>query len=79
VVSKYAVNYVRGLQEVGDEEGNSPANRRLKVSSCCKHYTAYDVDKWKNVDRFHFDAKVPYCFIYLFNCGVVIINYHHYY
>ncbi|PNT57483.2 hypothetical protein POPTR_001G294700v4 [Populus trichocarpa] len=56
VVSKYAVNYVRGLQEVG-EEGNSTGNR-LKVSSCCKHYTAYDIDKWKGVDRFHFDAKV---------------------
>jgi beta-D-xylosidase 4 len=56
VVSKYAVNYVRGLQEVG-KEGNSTGNR-LKVSSCCKHYTAYDLDKWKGVDRFHFDAKV---------------------
>jgi beta-D-xylosidase 4 len=56
VVSKYAVNYVRGLQEV-DEGGNSTGDK-LKVSSCCKHYTAYDVDKWKGVDRFHFDAKV---------------------
>lgn len=56
VVSKYAVNYVRGLQEVG-QEGNF-TNERLKVSSCCKHYTAYDVDNWKGVDRFHFDAKV---------------------
>ncbi|KAG6652601.1 hypothetical protein I3843_05G017400 [Carya illinoinensis] len=57
VVSRYAVNYVRGLQEVG-EEGSTSGRDRLKVSSCCKHYTAYDVDKWKNVDRFHFDAKV---------------------
>lgn len=72
MVSKYAVNYVQGLQEVGDEEGNSTANRRLKVSSCCKHYTAYDVDKWKDVDRFHFDAKVLCCF-YLFNCGVGLL------
>ncbi|KNA05122.1 hypothetical protein SOVF_193270 [Spinacia oleracea] len=54
VVSKYAVNYVRGLQEV-DIHGN---RNMLKVSSCCKHYTAYDVDNWKGVDRFHFDAKV---------------------
>ncbi|XP_057965994.1 probable beta-D-xylosidase 5 [Malania oleifera] len=52
VVSKYAVSYVRGLQE-----GNLTGDR-LKVSSCCKHYTAYDVDNWKGVDRFHFDAKV---------------------
>ncbi|GFY90052.1 glycosyl hydrolase family protein [Actinidia rufa] len=59
VVSKYAVNYVRGLQEVGPE-GNfsNESNDQLKVSSCCKHYTAYDVDNWKGVDRFHFDAKV---------------------
>ncbi|KAL5855335.1 hypothetical protein ACOSQ3_005176 [Xanthoceras sorbifolium] len=56
VVSKYAVNYVRGLQEVGD--GENSTNNRLKVSSCCKHYTAYDVDNWKGIDRFHFDAKV---------------------
>lgn len=57
VVSKYAVNYVRGLQEVGEEE-NCTRGDKLKVSSCCKHYTAYDLDKWKDVDRFHFDAKV---------------------
>ncbi|KAJ9175155.1 hypothetical protein P3X46_013734 [Hevea brasiliensis] len=57
VVSRYAVNYVRGLQEVG-EEGNFTTDDKLKVSSCCKHYTAYDLDKWKGVDRFHFDAKV---------------------
>ncbi|GMJ06826.1 hypothetical protein like AT3G19620 [Hibiscus trionum] len=54
VVSKYAVNYVRGLQEVGSAGDGD----RLKVSSCCKHYTAYDLDNWKGVDRFHFDAKV---------------------
>ncbi|GLU03345.1 hypothetical protein SLE2022_205480 [Rubroshorea leprosula] len=53
VVSKYAINYVRGLQEV-----TNSSNDRLKVSSCCKHYTAYDVDKWKGIDRFHFDAQV---------------------
>ncbi|TXG64130.1 hypothetical protein EZV62_011124 [Acer yangbiense] len=58
VVSKYAVNYVRGLQEVSDTIGENSTSNRLKVSSCCKHYTAYDVDKWKGIDRFHFDAKV---------------------
>lgn len=55
VVSKYSVNYVKGLQDVHEAGGKS---RRLKVSSCCKHYTAYDLDNWKGVDRFHFDAKV---------------------
>ncbi|KAL2948405.1 hypothetical protein AAZX31_20G121800 [Glycine max] len=56
VVSRYAVMYVRGLQEVEDEA--SAKADRLKVSSCCKHYTAYDLDNWKGIDRFHFDAKV---------------------
>ena len=56
VVSKYVVNYVKGLLKV-DPEGNF-SNDKLKVSSCCKHYTAYDVDNWKEVDRFYFDAKV---------------------
>ncbi|XP_022727079.1 probable beta-D-xylosidase 5 isoform X1 [Durio zibethinus] len=56
VVSRYAVNYVRGLQEVGGEANST--NDKLKVSSCCKHYTAYDLDNWQGVDRFHFDAKV---------------------
>ncbi|KAL1296133.1 hypothetical protein HN51_056881 [Arachis hypogaea] len=56
VVSRYAVKYVKGLQEVPDE-ASSKADR-LKVSSCCKHYTAYDLDNWKGIDRFHFDAKV---------------------
>ncbi|KAK7280258.1 hypothetical protein RJT34_25320 [Clitoria ternatea] len=57
VVSTYAVKYVRGLQEVADDEASAKADR-LKVSSCCKHYTAYDLDNWKGIDRFHFDAKV---------------------
>ena len=30
----------------------------LKVAACCKHYTAYDVDNWKGVERYTFDAKV---------------------
>lgn len=48
----YAVNYVRGLQGT---EGN-----RLKVAACCKHFTAYDLDNWNGVDRFHFNAQVIY-------------------
>ncbi|KAJ4825741.1 hypothetical protein Tsubulata_039088 [Turnera subulata] len=30
----------------------------VKVSSCCKHYAAYDVDNWKGVERYSFDARV---------------------
>lgn len=51
--SKYATGYVRGLQQT---DGGDP--NRLKVAACCKHYTAYDVDNWKGVDRYHFNAQV---------------------
>jgi beta-glucosidase-like glycosyl hydrolase len=51
LAGKYAAAYVRGLQ--GDGAGN-----RLKVAACCKHYTAYDLDNWHGVDRFHFNARV---------------------
>lgn len=51
--SKYGSSYVKGLQETDDGNPN-----RLKVAACCKHYTAYDVDNWKGVDRYHFDAQV---------------------
>lgn len=51
--SKYATSYVKGLQERDDGDKD-----RLKVGACCKHYTAYDVDNWKGIDRYHFNAVV---------------------
>ncbi|TXG53852.1 hypothetical protein EZV62_019108 [Acer yangbiense] len=51
--SKYASGYVKGLQQSDDIDPN-----RLKVAACCKHYTAYDLDNWKGVDRYHFNAVV---------------------
>nr|AGR44452.1 alpha-L-arabinofuranosidase/beta-D-xylosidase 2 [Pyrus x bretschneideri] len=51
LAAKYGARYVKGLQ--GDGAGN-----RLKVAACCKHYTAYDLDNWNGVDRFHFNARV---------------------
>lgn len=53
LTSKYGSQYVKGLQQSDDGNPNN-----LKVAACCKHYTAYDVDNWKGVDRFHFDAVV---------------------
>ena len=52
VAGKYAASYVRGLQ------GND--GDRLKVAACCKHFTAYDLDNWNGVDRFHFNAQVHF-------------------
>ncbi|KAK7392248.1 hypothetical protein VNO78_20680 [Psophocarpus tetragonolobus] len=50
LAGRYAASYVRGLQGT---DGN-----RLKVAASCKHFTAYDLDNWNGVDRFHFNAKV---------------------
>ncbi|CAM0901913.1 unnamed protein product [Alopecurus aequalis] len=55
LASRYAVGYVLGLQDAG--AGNA-TDGALKVAACCKHYTAYDVDNWKGVERYTFDAKV---------------------
>ncbi|KAF0890815.1 hypothetical protein E2562_004299 [Oryza meyeriana var. granulata] len=54
LASKYAVGYVTGLQNAGGGSGGDA----LKVAACCKHYTAYDVDNWKGVERYTFDAVV---------------------
>ncbi|TKY52465.1 beta-D-xylosidase 2 [Spatholobus suberectus] len=50
LAGRYAASYVRGLQGT---DGN-----RLKVAASCKHFTAYDLDNWNGVDRFHFNAQV---------------------
>ncbi|MED6221861.1 Endo-1,4-beta-xylanase 2, variant 2 [Stylosanthes scabra] len=52
LTSKYAAGYVRGLQQT-DGGGDN-----LKVAACCKHYTAYDVDNWKGIQRYTFNAVV---------------------
>ncbi|KAG0482337.1 hypothetical protein HPP92_010421 [Vanilla planifolia] len=54
LAGKYAASYVRGLQQ---PSGGRSGHLRLKVAACCKHYTAYDLDNWHGVDRFHFNAK----------------------
>jgi xylan 1,4-beta-xylosidase len=51
LASKYATGYVKGLQETGHPD-------TLKVAACCKHYTAYDVDNWKGIQRYTFNAVV---------------------
>ncbi|CAK7355190.1 unnamed protein product [Dovyalis caffra] len=59
IVGAYGVNYVRGLQDVEGTENYTDLNSRpLKVSSCCKHYPAYDLDKWNGTDLLIFYARV---------------------
>lgn len=51
--SKYGAAFVRGLQQSDDGD-----KQKLKVAACCKHYTAYDVDNWRGIQRYNFNAKV---------------------
>lgn len=78
VIGKYAVNFVRGLQDVEGTENTQDLNTRpLKVAACCKHYAAYDVDNWKGVDRTHFDSRVRilhyFCTLYFIYEVYIII------
>ncbi|KAK6131145.1 hypothetical protein DH2020_035113 [Rehmannia glutinosa] len=46
-------------EAIGDSfEGGDLKDGHLKVSACCKHFTAYDLDNWKGIDRFTFNAHV---------------------
>ncbi|KAL2317715.1 hypothetical protein Fmac_031591 [Flemingia macrophylla] len=56
VNGKYSVAFVRGVQ--GDSFKGGKLGERLQASACCKHFTAYDLDHWKGIDRFVFDARV---------------------
>lgn len=75
-VGRYAVNFVRGMQDlIGNETSKDPNTRSLKVSTCCKHYAAYDLDSWSTsgslaTDRLHFNSDVSTCMliIYILHC-----------
>ncbi|CAN1190357.1 Probable beta-D-xylosidase 7 [Linum perenne] len=61
LTSQYSVSYVRGIQGHsfnGSSGYDHDDDDQLQASACCKHFTAYDLDHWKGVDRFVFDAKV---------------------
>ncbi|GJN26924.1 hypothetical protein PR202_gb14891 [Eleusine coracana subsp. coracana] len=52
VAAAYSIEYVKGFQ---GEYGN---DGRIRLSACCKHYTAYDMEKWEGYNRYTFNAKV---------------------
>jgi beta-D-xylosidase 4 len=51
LASQYVYALVNGLQRGEDQ-------RYLKIAANCKHFDAYDLEKWNGTDRFHFDAQV---------------------
>ncbi|GMH22572.1 hypothetical protein Nepgr_024415 [Nepenthes gracilis] len=57
VTGRYGVSYVRGVQGDSFEGGGQLVNEgHLQASACCKHMTAYDLDRWDNITRYIFDA-----------------------
>ncbi|KAF5463181.1 hypothetical protein F2P56_019117 [Juglans regia] len=72
VASAYAVEFVRGFQGGNRKAGGKIRNgfggervlrgddgsEGLMVSACCKHFTAYDLEKWRNFSRYSFNAVV---------------------
>ncbi|KAL5844243.1 hypothetical protein ACOSQ4_010201 [Xanthoceras sorbifolium] len=56
VSGKYSVSFVRGVQ--GDTFEGGKLKGHLQASACCKHFTAYDLDRWKGTTRYKFDARV---------------------
>lgn len=68
------LEYVTGFQELNsksDEERSNGFGKtrrvlkqeddygdRLMLSACCKHYTAYDLEKWGDATRYNFNAVV---------------------
>lgn len=55
--ARYAVAYVRGFQGE-DIVAHTQEPSRLMLSACCKHFTAYDLDKWEGYDSSTFNAVV---------------------
>ncbi|KAI4366578.1 hypothetical protein MLD38_022439 [Melastoma candidum] len=58
VTGRYAVAFVRGFQGDSPDGQQRLEGDRLKASACCKHFAAYDLDNWKNITRYAFNAKV---------------------
>lgn len=77
VASAYAIEFVRGFQGdnwktgsgtrngyavtrmVKDDDGDGSDD--LMLSACCKHLTAYDLEKWEKFSRYSFNAVVRFC------------------
>lgn len=72
VTSAYAIEYVRGFQgqiqrgikhryrerRYLKDDDDDERSGSLMLSACCKHFTAYDLEKWGGHTRYDFNAKV---------------------
>lgn len=53
----------------GDDHGDHDDG--LMLSACCKHLTAYDLEKWGSFARYNFNAVVWFVLFFFFVCFFV--------
>ncbi|CAI8588149.1 unnamed protein product [Vicia faba] len=60
VASAYAVEFVRGFQGGKGIKKvlNDQDDDEIMLSACCKHFNAYDLEKWGQFARYNFNAVV---------------------
>lgn len=64
VASAYAVEFVRGFQGGKGIKKvlNDQDDDEIMLSACCKHYNAYDLEKWGQFARYNFNAVVSFLY-----------------
>ena len=59
LTSSFTAHFVSHFQATGlARPATASHDTYLRASSACKHYAAYDLENWKGMDRFHFNAVV---------------------
>lgn len=56
LTSRFAIQYVKGLQQKGFTEATS--NQPMQLAACCKHFLANSLELWMNHSRHDFNAVV---------------------
>lgn len=58
--AKVGDGYKYGLQRRAMEDDDDGDGDRLTLSACCKHFSAYDLEKWGQFTRYNFNAVVSF-------------------
>ncbi|XVF17417.1 hypothetical protein REPUB_Repub10bG0120600 [Reevesia pubescens] len=54
-------NRFRGKRALRGDVGDDERGDRLMNSACCKHFIAYDLEKWEKFSRYSFNAVLMVC------------------
>ena len=63
----------------GGSDGDGDGDDGLIISACCKHFTAYDLEKWGGFTRYNFNAVVRFSTRMLarfFKCSMKLVWYY---